>query len=79
VQMVLAQGLRLSAAGVALGLLASAFATRTVQAYLLNVSAMDAVSFAGGVVILVAVAMLAAILPARRAASADPLIVLRTE
>jgi predicted permease len=79
VQMVLAQGLRLSAAGVVLGLVASAFAARTVQAYLLNVSAMDAVSFAGGVVILVAVAVLAAIVPARRAGSADPLVVLRTE
>ena len=45
--MVLAQGLRLTAAGAALGLVASAFATRLVQSYLLNVSAMDAVAFGG--------------------------------
>ena len=48
VRMVLAQGLRLTAAGVGLGLVASAFATRVVQGYLLNVSAMDAVAFTGG-------------------------------
>ena len=79
VQMVLAQGLRLTAVGAALGLLASAFATRFVQSYLLNVSAMDPVAFGGAALVLVAVAVLAAIVPARRAGSADPLVVLRTE
>ena len=79
VQTVLSQGLRLTAVGVALGLLASVFATRLVEAYLLNVSAMDAVAFTGGVVVLLVVAVLAAVVPARRAGSADPLIVLRTE
>ena len=79
VQMVLAQGLRLTAAGVGLGLVTSAFATRLVQSYLLNVSAMDGVAFTGGVLVLLIVTVLAAVVPARRAASADPLIVLRTE
>jgi putative ABC transport system permease protein len=79
VQMVLAQGLRLSAAGAILGLLASVYATQLVKAYLLNVSAMDVMAFAGGVVLLLAVAVLAAVLPARRAGAADPLVVLRTE
>jgi predicted permease len=79
VRMVLAQGLRLTAVGAGLGLVASAFATRLVEAYLLNVSAMDAVAFAGGVIVLLVVAVLAAVVPARRAGSADPLIVLRTE
>jgi predicted permease len=79
VQMVLGQGLRLAAVGVVLGLIASAFATRLVQGYLLNVSALDAVAFSGGVVVLVAVAVLAAVVPARRAGAADPLIALRTE
>ncbi len=79
VHMVLAQGLRLTAAGVGLGLVASAFATRLVQSYLLNVSAMDGVAFAGGVLVLLVVTVLAAVVPARRAGSADPLIVLRTE
>jgi predicted permease len=79
VSMVLAQGLRLTAAGAVLGLVASALATRLVQSYLLNVSAMDAVAFTGGVVVLLLVAVLAAVVPARRAGSADPLVVLRTE
>jgi ABC-type antimicrobial peptide transport system permease subunit len=79
VRMVLANGLRLTAVGAVLGLLASAFTTRLVQAYLLNVSAVDAVAFGGAVVVLVAVAAVAAIIPARRAGTADPLTVLRTE
>jgi ABC-type antimicrobial peptide transport system permease subunit len=79
VRMVLGQGLRLTAAGAALGLLASALATRLVESYLLDVSAMDPVAFSGGAVILLVVASLAAVVPARRAGSADPLIVLRTE
>ena len=79
VRMVLLQGLRLSAAGAVIGLLASVYATRLVKAYLLNVSAMDAVAFAGGVVLLLGVAGLAAVVPARRAGDADPLVVLRTE
>jgi len=79
VRMVLAQGLKLTAAGAVLGLVASAFAARLVKSYLLNVSAMDAVAFGGSVVVLLVVAVLAAVVPARRAGAADPLIVLRTE
>jgi putative ABC transport system permease protein len=79
VQMVLGQGLWLSAMGAALGLVASAVATRLVRAYLLNVSALDAAAFTGGVVVLLAVSVLAAIVPARRAGSADPVTVLRAE
>jgi predicted permease len=79
VQMVLAQGLRLSAVGTVLGLIASVLATRLVQGYLLNVSALDTVAFTGGVVVLLAVAVAAAVVPARRAGSADPLVVLRAE
>jgi predicted permease len=79
VRMVLAQGLRLTAAGAALGLVASGFASRVVQGYLLNVSAMDPVAFAAAFAVLLSVAVLASLLPARRAGSADPLVVLRTE
>ncbi|HZB25625.1 MAG TPA: FtsX-like permease family protein [Vicinamibacterales bacterium] len=79
VRMILGQGLRLTVIGTVLGLIASAFATRFVAAYLLNVSAMDGVAFTGAVLVLLVVAVLAAVVPARRAGSADPLIVLRTE
>lgn len=79
VQMILAQGLRLTAAGAVLGLLASAFATKLVEGYLLNVSTTDPLAFSAAVVVLLTVAVLAAIVPARRAGTADPLVVLRTE
>ena len=79
VHMVLWQGLRLTAVGAVLGLLASVFATRFVQSYLLNVSAMDPLAFGAAALVLVTVAVLAAVVPARRAGSADPLVVLRTE
>ncbi len=79
VRMILGQGLRLTVIGTVLGLIASAFATRFVAAYLLNVSAMDGVAFTGAVIVLLVVAVLAAVVPARRAGAADPLIVLRTE
>ena len=79
VQMVLAQGLRLTAVGAALGLVASIFATRLVRSYLLDVSALDAVAFTGALIVLVTIAVIAAIIPARRAGAADPLVVLRTE
>ncbi len=79
VRMVLTQGLRLTAAGALLGLAAGAFATRLLKAYLLNVSAMDGMAFTGAVLVLLVVAILAAVVPARRAASADPLIALRID
>lgn len=77
--MVLGQGLRLTAIGTVLGLLASAYATRLVESYLLGVQAIDPVSFTGALLELVTVALVASAVPARRAASADPLHVLRTE
>ena len=79
VRMVLAQGLRLTVAGAVLGLVAGAFATRLLKAYLLNVSAMDGIAFSGAVLVLLTVAILAAVVPARRAGSADPLIALRID
>ena len=79
VQMVLAHGLRLTAAGTVLGLIASALATRVVESYLLNVSAMDPVAFVGAACVLLVVAVVAAVVPARRAGSADPLVVSRVE
>jgi ABC-type lipoprotein release transport system permease subunit len=40
---------------------------------------MDGVAFTGAAAVLLTVAVVAAVVPARRAGSADPLIVLRTE
>ncbi len=65
------------AAGLAFGLAGSLWATRFVEALLFNVEARDSVTFAGAAAVLVAVGVLAAWVPARRAARLDPATVLR--
>ena len=74
-----ARGLRLAASGVAVGLVLSAAATRVLAGLLLNVSALDAVTFLATSALLVAVTLLATYIPARRAASLDPMTALRSE
>lgn len=78
-RMVVGRGLRLAALGVALGLAASAGATRVLRSFLYGVSAGDPVTFLGTAAIFVAVALAASYLPARRATCVDPLRVLREE
>jgi predicted permease len=77
--MVLGQGLRVSAAGVAIGLAAAFGLTRLMGAVLYEVRATDPVTFVLGPVVLVAVALLATWLPARRASRVDPVVALRNE
>ena len=77
-RMVLRHGLKLTLLGVALGLTA-AFAVTRLIASLLFVSPTDGPTFAAISVLLTAVAMLASLLPARRAARVDPLVALRRE
>ena len=76
---VLAHGLRLTAAGIAFGLILSAAATRFLRSFLYDVSPFDPVAFAAAALAWIAVALLASYLPARRAASVDPAISLRYE
>ncbi len=77
--MVLSRGLRLTAAGIALGLAVSAAATRFLASYLYGVSPMDPVAFAAAALAWVAITMLASYIPARRAARVDPVVSLRYE
>ncbi|HEX2163959.1 MAG TPA: ABC transporter permease [Thermoanaerobaculia bacterium] len=74
---VVADGLRLSAVGVAIGLAGSLLLTRLLDRMLFGVSPLDPVTFASTALFLPLVGLLAALLPARRAAATDPLIVLR--
>ncbi len=67
----------LIAAGLALGLGGSLWAARFVEALLFHLEARDPVTFAGATTVLVAVGVLAAWMPARRAARLDPATVLR--
>jgi predicted permease len=73
------RSLRLTLAGVVLGLLAAVPLTGSLGALLFETSATDRVTFIAVVGLIVVVGLLAGLVPARRATKADPLEVLRAE
>jgi predicted permease len=77
--MVLAQGARLAGLGIGIGLLSALGVTRLMTSFLYGVQATDPPTFAGVSLLLVAVALLACYLPARRATRVDPMVALRHE
>jgi putative ABC transport system permease protein len=79
VALVLREGSLLAAIGMGLGLIGAYFVGRAMQSMLFGVRALDFAAFASVALILLAAALLACYLPARRAASIEPMRVLRTE
>ena len=78
-RMVLGQGLRLAAWGAGVGLLIAAAAAQLLSSLLYGVSALDPITFAGVAALVLIVAALATLVPARRATRVDPLVALRDE
>ena len=78
-KMVLGEGLKLSLAGVAVGMIGAVALTRFLRDQLFEVTAVDPVTFAGVPLLLTLVALAACYLPARRAVRVDPVVALRHE
>ena len=78
-KLIVGQGVKLSALGVAGGLLGAAAVTPVIRTLLYNVTPTDPISFAGVSLFLAMVAVLASYLPARRAMAVDPIVALRND
>jgi putative ABC transport system permease protein len=78
-KMVLGKALRLISVGIFIGVLASLGLTRFLASQLAGISTTDPVTFFAVITLFLAVGLLASLLPARRAASIDPLVALRYE
>ena len=79
VRLVLRQGAVLASLGAVIGLGLAAAATRGLSAFLFGVSAFDPVVFSGVTAVLMGAAVVASLIPARRATRVDPLVALRAD
>jgi ABC-type antimicrobial peptide transport system permease subunit len=76
-RLVLAEGMKLTAKGIVLGVLIAAASSRLLSTILYGVGAMDAVTFLGVSSMMILVTLIACYIPARRATRVDPMIALR--
>jgi len=78
-RLVIGQGVRLSVAGLVIGVVGALVLTRVLTSMLVGVAPTDPITFASMVLLFLAIAVVACWLPARRAASLDPTRALREE
>jgi ABC-type antimicrobial peptide transport system permease subunit len=78
-RLVLSQSARLAASGIALGLLISIPIAKLMSLLLFRVQPFDAVALSTGASALIAVTLVASYVPARRAASTDPAVLLHDD
>jgi putative ABC transport system permease protein len=78
-RLVVSQGMKPVVSGLALGIIATFALGRLIAAQLYQVSAHDPLLLGGATVLLMAIALMACLLPARRATNVDPITALRAE
>ena len=78
-RLIIGQGLGLALIGVAIGLAAAFLLTRAIKSFLFGVTPTDPLTFLAISVLLLLTALIASLIPARRATKVDPLVALRTE
>jgi putative ABC transport system permease protein len=79
VGLILFSGLKLAVAGCAIGLVGAFFASRLLKTFVFGISALDPLVLAGAAIAVLMLAGAASLLPARRAASVNPMQALRAE
>ena len=78
-RLIVRQGMTMTVIGLAIGLLCAFLLSRVIAGLLFGVSATDPLTFAGVSIVLLAVALLACLFPARRATRVNPIVALRAE
>jgi putative ABC transport system permease protein len=78
-RLIVGQGMKVVSGGVVVGLLTALLVTRLMSGLLFGVGAADAFTFVAVSVLLLAVALVACFVPARRAVGVAPAVVLRNE
>jgi ABC-type antimicrobial peptide transport system permease subunit len=77
--LVIRDGMMLVAIGVAIGMIVGLVAARSLASFLYGVSTSDVATFIVATVVLLAAALVACIIPAKRAIGVDPIVALRYE
>jgi putative ABC transport system permease protein len=79
VSMILGQGGLLAFLGIAIGIIGALLLSDVLSGFVYGITSRDAFSFFAASIVLLAVALVASYIPARRAASVDPMSILRAE